>query len=85
MVLHALKHSAKAKRLIEILNSHPSDEKTIHEAISIMQDAGSIDYAKKRAVEIVRDSWKEAEKTLPDTEGKKKLKALADYLIEREV
>lgn len=85
MVLHALAHSSKAERLIEILNSHPSDEKTISEAIAIMQDTGSIDYAKKRAVEIVRDAWKDAEKTLPDTEGKKKLKALADYLIERDV
>jgi len=85
IVLHALKHSKKAERLIAILNSHPSDEKTISEAISIMQEAGSIEYAKRKAAEMVKSAWLDAEKTLPPTEGKQKLRALADYLIEREI
>jgi len=89
MVLHAFKHSSpqKVKRLRQILSSHPpmSDQATILEAIQIIKDAGSIEYAQKKAKEIVSAAWKEVDSLLPENEGKQKLKAFADYLIERDI
>lgn len=74
MVLHAFKNSppAKANRLREILTSHPdmADQKTILEAISIIKEAGSIEYAQQKAKEIVRDAWKEVDSRIPESLAK---------------
>jgi geranylgeranyl pyrophosphate synthase len=73
------------KRLIEILNMHTSDQKLRDEAIAIMKKYGSIDYVKRFAQKIVRDSWKDVDKLLPASEAKKKLKGFAQFLIERKI
>ncbi|MGC8851284.1 MAG: polyprenyl synthetase family protein [Candidatus Micrarchaeia archaeon] len=87
IVIHALsKASARDKaRLIEILDSHPSDEKTILEAIAIFRKYGSIDYAAKRAAEIVREAWNEVDSLLKPSPAKRKLEAFANYLVERKI
>ncbi|MFH1780027.1 MAG: polyprenyl synthetase family protein [Candidatus Micrarchaeota archaeon] len=83
MTIHALKHSAKAKRLREILDLHTKDQVLIEEAIKIISDAGSIEYAKKKAIELATKTWEKVEKTLSEGSGTQKLKALTDYLITR--
>jgi geranylgeranyl pyrophosphate synthase len=87
MVLHTLQHANEKDkaRLLEILNAHPSDEKTIREAISIIQKHGSMDYARKKARELVEKSWNEVEKVLPHSKAKEILHAFAEYLINRKV
>jgi geranylgeranyl pyrophosphate synthase len=89
MVLHAFRNAspAKAKRLRQILMAHPpmEDQKTILEAISIIKETGSIEYAQQKAKEIVRDAWKKLDSVIPENLGKQKLKAFADYLIERDI
>jgi geranylgeranyl pyrophosphate synthase len=87
MVLHSLEHAtpAKAARLKEILNSHPSDQTIINEAIAIIKETDSINHAAKVAKEIVNVAWSDVETSLPDTPAKLKLKAFADYLVEREI
>jgi geranylgeranyl pyrophosphate synthase len=87
MVLHALKKASEEdkKRLVEILDSHPSDEATIREAIEIIQKYNGIDYARTQAKIIVRNAWKGIDKVLKPSKAKEKLKAFADYLIEREI
>jgi len=86
-VIHTLKvASAKeAKRLVEILNMHTSDQQLKDEAIRIMEKNGSIEYVKKSARKMVRESWRDAEKLLPASEAKEKLKAFAEFLIERKI
>jgi geranylgeranyl pyrophosphate synthase len=87
MVLHTLNKANEKdkKRLLDILNSHPTDEKTIREAISIIEKHGSMDYARKRAKELVEKSWKDVEKVLPESEAKNTLRAFAEFLIHRKV
>jgi len=87
LVIHTIKvaDSKDRKRLIEILNMHTSDQVIREEAIAIMQKYGSIDYVKRFAANIVEESWKEVEELLPDSEAKEKLKAFAEFLIERKI
>ncbi len=87
MVLHTLNKANEKdkKRLLDILNSHPSDEKTIREAIAIIEKHGSMDYARKKAKELVEKSWKDVEKVLPESEAKNTLRAFAEFLINRKV
>ncbi len=85
MVIHALKHATETdrNRLIEILNSHTSDVDKIQEAINILHRYGSVEYAKSKAREIVKQSWSEADPLLPDCNAKRILKSFVNFLIER--
>ncbi len=86
MVIYALKHLSKeeANRLKKILSLHTNEPSLIEEAITLIKKSGAVEYASKVARELVSESWKALDKLLPDTPAKKKLKALADFLITRE-
>jgi geranylgeranyl pyrophosphate synthase len=73
------------KRLLEILNIRTTDTKLVEEAIDIMRRYDSIEYAKEFSKNMVKESWKNAERFLPPSEAKEKLKAFANYLIERRI
>jgi geranylgeranyl pyrophosphate synthase len=73
------------KKLIKILNMHTSDQKFRDEAIAIMQKYDSIEYAKRFSRRIVKRSWSEVDQLLPASEAKEKLKAFAEFLIERKI
>jgi geranylgeranyl pyrophosphate synthase len=85
MVIYTLKNASNAdkKRLIEILNMHTSDQALRNEAIGLMQKYGAIEHVKRTAERMVEESWIEAEKLLPTPAAKEKLKAFAEFLIER--
>ncbi|MDH5448048.1 MAG: polyprenyl synthetase family protein [Candidatus Bathyarchaeota archaeon] len=77
--------SIDRKRLNEILTMHTNEQKLRDEAIAIMEKYNAIDYAKKYARKIVRESWNNVDKLLPASAAKEKLRAFADYLIERKI
>jgi geranylgeranyl diphosphate synthase type I len=85
MIIYTLKkaNSKDKKRLIQILNMHTSDQSLKNEAISLMQKYHAIEHVKRTAVRIVQESWGDAEKLLPGSEAKEKLKAFAEFLIKR--
>jgi geranylgeranyl pyrophosphate synthase len=85
MVIHTLKKASAGdkKHLIEILNMHTSDQKLRDEAIAIMRKYNAIEHVKQTASQIVQESWNDAEKLLPESEAKEKLKAFAEFLIKR--
>lgn len=87
MVLHTLNKANEKdkKRLLEILNQHPEDQKTIQEAIKIIQKYDGIEYGRKRAKELVEKSWKDVDGVLPESHAKNVLRAFADYLINRKI
>jgi geranylgeranyl pyrophosphate synthase len=87
LVIHTLKvaEATNRKRLIEILNMHTSDPRLKDEAIALMKKHGSIDYVKQFARKMMKENWDEAEKLLLSREGKGKLKAFAEFLIERKI
>lgn len=87
MVLYALNKLPKKNkdRLLEILNAHPTDQNIINEAIELIKKSGAIKYARKKAKEMVVNAWGEVDKVLPPSNAKDKIKALASYLIERDI
>ncbi|MFQ5758887.1 MAG: polyprenyl synthetase family protein [Candidatus Bathyarchaeia archaeon] len=87
MVIHTLEKAdpRDRKRLLEILNMHTTSQKLRDEAISIIRNYDSIEYAKSFARNIVMESWKDVDDVLPSSKAKEKLKAFADYLIERKI
>lgn len=85
-VIHTLKRSTTkdANRLLEILKMHTSDQKLKDEAIAIIRRYDSITYVRKFAERLVDESWSEIESLLPDSKAKERLKAFAEFLIERQ-
>jgi len=85
MVVYALRRlePSKRERLKEILNMHTQDPQLIKEAIGMIKETGAIEYAKKTASNIMQESWREADNVLNESESKRKLRLLAEYLIER--
>lgn len=87
MVIHATEHATpeKAKRLDEILRLHTNDQALINEAIDIMVEAKSLEYATQVARDIVTKAWAELESSLPtENQAKSRLRAFANYLIQRD-
>jgi len=87
MLIHALKNAKPEdkKRLLEIVNMHTTDQNLKDEAISIIKKYGSIGYAKEYAQTMVKENWRKIEKLLPPSEAKEKLRAFANYLVERKI
>lgn len=77
--------SEDKKRLIEILDSHTTEEKIIQEALDIINKYDGIAYAKKRAEQLVESAWKKVDKALPETNAKIMLKKFAEYLVDRKM
>jgi len=68
---------------IPVFGKGKASKKEIEEAVRILEDCGAIAYARKKAKEFVEKGKRELEK-LPDSEAKKLLEGIADYLISRE-
>lgn len=85
MVIYTLRRANEKdrRRLIEILNKHTDDIKERKEAISILEKYGAIEYARKVARKIIENAWKDVDKILPESEAKNKIRAFAEYMIER--
>jgi|Deesub1362A_J573_1020465.scaffolds.fasta_scaffold00053_61 geranylgeranyl diphosphate synthase type I len=67
----------------EIFGKKKASPDEIEEAVRQLQDCGAIEYASSKANEYVREGKKKLD-VLPDTDAKKILLDLADYLIKRE-
>lgn len=87
IVIHTLEKAdtRDKKRLLEILKMHSHDTRIINEAIDIIKKYDSINYAKQSARKMVRECWNEVDKILSDTTAKDKIKAFAEYLVERDI
>jgi len=73
------------KRLIEILNKEKKSKKEISEAISIIKRYRAIEFAKKKAKEILNKSLGKIDKIFPPSRAKMMLKDLVYFLIERKI
>jgi len=85
MVVHALRTlpGEKSRRLLEILRMQTSDRELIREAIRLIAEAGSIEYSKRVARELVERAWAEVDGVLPESRQKEGLRELARFLVER--
>jgi len=82
LTLHAREHGVDVESLVETDSVEAVTEAEIDEAVARLQEAGSIDYARQTAAELV-ESGKSRLEVLPENESRDLLESLADYLIER--
>ncbi len=78
IVIHALSKGIS----IEALGKSNATRSEVSAAITALKESGSIDYAMNKALGFVEEG-KASLKVLPDSEAKKILIGLADYMIER--
>lgn len=83
IAIHALTHSAQSSRLLEILEMRTADSALLEEAVGIMEDAGSIQYASDYATELVSNAKTDLGLTLAPSKAKNMLLAMADFFIKR--
>jgi len=59
------------------------DEVLLKEAVQILQEEGSIEYAVNAAKQIMDRAWKDIEGSLPEGQAKDDLYDFSQYLIKR--
>jgi geranylgeranyl diphosphate synthase type I len=83
ITVHAREQGVDVDSLIEANSVDEASEQEIDEAVAVLEDVGSIEYARKTAREFVASGKKQLD-ILPDNEAHDRLLDIADYLIERE-
>jgi len=83
VTLHARQQGVDVENLVDTDSVEAVSEAEIDEAVEQLRAAGSIEYARSRAEELVT-SGKENLEVLPDNEARDLLSGIADYLVERE-
>ena len=78
IMIHAFAHGAK----VDVFGRKGANPEQIEKAISLLDESGSIDYARSQAAEMV-ERGKQALGVLPDSPAKALLLDLADYMIRR--
>lgn len=83
VVVHALQNSAQRDRLIEILSSKEQDPEILEEAVNIMQDSGSIDYARNYAENLTSISKNRLIDMIEPSSTRDLLISMADWFVNR--
>ncbi len=83
VVVHALQNTEKRERLVEILSSKATDPALLEEAVQIMQEAGSIDYARSYAEKLTANAKERLEGVLPPSRARDLLVSMADWFVDR--
>ncbi len=83
VAVHALQHSQKRDRLIEILSSKETDPKILEEAVTLMRESGSIEYARRYAESLTERAKSNLKKVLPASLERDLLLSMADWFVER--
>lgn len=85
IMVHALENTQGSAHdeLLDILSSKTDDPDKLERAVQIMQDAGSIDFARDHALKLAHDNQRELEEVLPANPARKLLVAMGDYFVSR--
>ena len=83
MVVHALQNSSQRDRLIEILSSKTTDIATLAEAVSIMRESGSVEYARNYAENLTSIAKNRLVDMLDESPARDLLISMADYFVNR--
>lgn len=83
MVVHALQNSSQRDRLIEILSSKTTDLATLAEAVSIMRESGSVEYARNYAENLTSIAKNRLVDMLDESPARDLLISMADYFVNR--
>jgi len=83
VTLHARQNGVDVDNLIDAENVDAVDESDIEAALEELRAAGSIEYARETAHDLIA-SGKQNLEVLPDNESRDLLGGIADYLVERD-
>jgi geranylgeranyl diphosphate synthase type I len=83
ITLHARQQGVDVDTLVPEDDVEAVDEATIEDAVATLHEAGSIDFARDLAHDLI-DEGKDHLRVLPDNEARDRLDDIADFLIERE-
>ncbi|OAQ52157.1 polyprenyl synthetase [Natrinema mahii] len=86
MVIHAIEASdpERADRLQAILAADDTTDDDVLEALEIISDAGSIEYARERALDLAAQARAEIDGLGFDDETARKLEEFTEFVIERD-
>lgn len=85
IILHSIKNASQEERkiLLKVLNNPECTNDELVEALNIIKDTGSIDYAKKRSSQLIEMAKMELG-VLRESSAKKTMEVIADYAIRRD-
>lgn len=85
VVVHALQNleGAKRDRLIEILSNAEQDPKVLAEAVDLMEEAGSIAYARNYAENLTSIAKNRMRDMLEPSDSRDLLESMADWFVSR--
>ncbi len=82
ITLHAREHGVDVDGLVPEDDPAAVSEETIEEAVAELEAAGSIEYARTLAGDLIGEG-KEHLEVLPENEARRRLEQVADFLVER--
>lgn len=83
VVVHALQNSNQKKRLIEILSSKTTDSEILAEAVCIMEQSGSIDFARSYAENLALAAKERLIEAMSPSKALSLLTSMADWAVSR--
>ncbi len=83
VVVHALQNSPQKERLVEILSSKEKDPAVLAEAVAIMEEAGSIEYARMYAESLTSVAKTRIKDALEPSDSRDMLVSMADWFVNR--
>jgi len=83
VAVHALQHSERRERLLALLSARETDPARLDEAVAIMREAGSIEFANQYAGRLVADAKAEIVAELPRSRARDMLASMADFFVKR--
>lgn len=85
VVVHALQNAAPAarERLVQILSSKERDPEVLAEAVAIMEEAGSVDYARAYAEELSQNAKERLVEAIGPSPYRDLLVSMADWFVNR--
>ena len=85
VVVHALQNSASEKRgrLVSILSSKEKDLAVLAEAVALMEESGSIEYARTYAENLTSIAKNRLMDMIPPSESRDLLVSMADFFVNR--
>ncbi|ELY57096.1 polyprenyl synthetase [Natronococcus amylolyticus DSM 10524] len=87
LVIHAIEESdpETARRLEAILEADDNTDEEIGEALSILEEADSIEYAREHALELATEARAAIDGLEFDPENERKLREFTEFVIDRDV
>lgn len=85
IAVHALANTQDAEHdeLLDILSSQETDPARLDRAVQIMQNAGSIDYARDYATKLAHEHQGDVKRLLPMSKARTLLLAMGDFFVSR--